>query len=231
MINLLLTSWVPLWGQIFKKKFSSLFYPVTLNLAYFAFLNGAGWTFPVNFNYQRCLETSNMINFWLTSWVPSWGQICLVCNFFTFLPVTLNLPYFAPLNGAGWIFPVNFNYQRCLKSSSMINIWLTSWVSSWGQIFLKVFFHFFTRHFEFSLPLNGADRIFPVNFNYQRCLENSYMICFWLTSWVPSLGQIFFSFFYFLPRTRVGSKQPLINARPKHYFDNPVTFLETRGKN
>ena len=29
---------------------------------------------------------------------------------FTFLPVTLNLGYFAHLNGAGWIFPVNLNY-------------------------------------------------------------------------------------------------------------------------
>ena len=41
--------------------------------------------------------------------------------FFTFLPVTLNLAYFALLNGAGQIFPVNFKYPRCLENSYMIN--------------------------------------------------------------------------------------------------------------
>ena len=100
--------------------------------------------FPVNFNYQRCLENSNMIIFWLTSWVHSWGQIFLVFHFFTFLPVTLNLAYFAPLNGAARIFPVNFNYQRCLENSKMIILWLTSWVPLWGQICLVFFLHFFT---------------------------------------------------------------------------------------
>ena len=103
--------------------------------------------------------------------------------------------------------------------------------------FLKFFsslFHFFKRHFEFSLLCTprwcGSD--FPVNFNYQRCLENSNMIRFWLTSWGPSWGQICLVFFlHFLPQTRVGSKQPLIYAKPKHYFHNPVTFLGTRGKN
>ena len=40
-------------------------------------------------------------------------------SFFTsslFLPVTLKLAHFAPLNGAGRIFPVNINYPRCLKT-------------------------------------------------------------------------------------------------------------------
>ena len=73
----------PFVGTDFLKVFFFFtFLPVTLNLAYFALLNGAGQIFPVNFNYQRCLENSNMINFWLTSWVPLWGQIFLV--FFTF---------------------------------------------------------------------------------------------------------------------------------------------------
>ena len=122
----------------------------------------------------------------------------LVFSLFHFLPVTLNLAYFAPLNAAGWISPVNFNYQRCLENSNMINVWLTSWVPLWGQIFLVFsLFSLFTHYFEFSLlcTRNGANRIFPVNFNYQRCLENSNMVRFWLTSWVPLWGQIFLVFF------------------------------------
>ena len=135
MINFCLTSWVPSWRQIFFILFFFTFLPVTLNLAYFAPLNGAGQNFPVNFNYQRCLENSNMVNFWLKSWVPSWGQIFSVISWvFHFLSVTFNLAYFAPLNGAGLIFPVNFNYQRCLENSNMIKFWLTSWVPLWGQI-------------------------------------------------------------------------------------------------
>ena len=81
--------------QTMKKDFFSFFHfftflHVTLKLAYFAPLNGEGQIFPVNFDYPRCLENSNMINFWLTSWVPLWWQIFLVF-FFLFLPVTLNL--------------------------------------------------------------------------------------------------------------------------------------------
>ena len=69
----------PFVGKDFFQFFSSLFHFLhgTLNLAYFAPLNGADRIFPVNFNYQRCLENSNMIRFWLTRWVPSWGQIFL----------------------------------------------------------------------------------------------------------------------------------------------------------
>ena len=110
------------------------FLPVTLNLAFFTPLNGLGRIFPVNINYQRCLENFNMINFWFPRWVPSWGQIffkVFFSRFFTFLPVTLNLACFSPLNSAGRIFPVNFNYQRCLKISNMINFGLTSWVTLW----------------------------------------------------------------------------------------------------
>ena len=92
-----------------------------------------------------------------------------------FLPVTLKLAYFTPLNGAGCTFPVNFNYQRCLENSNMINFWLTSWITSWWQI--------------------------------KKKKKN------------------------FLPRTRVCNKEPLIDTTPKYYFDNPVRFLETRGKN
>ena len=106
------------------------FLPVTLNQAYFAPLNGACLIFPVNFNYPRCLENSNMIIFGLR-----WGHIFFSFLFFTFLPLTLKLAYFAPLNGAGQIFPVNFNCPRCLENSNMISIWLTSWVIWWEQIF------------------------------------------------------------------------------------------------
>ena len=42
------------------------------------------------------------------------------------MPVTLNLAYFAPLNGAGRIFPVSFNYQRCMEISIIIRFWLTN---------------------------------------------------------------------------------------------------------
>ena len=49
------------------------FLPVTLKLSYFALLNDAGRIFPEkNFNYPRCLDNSNMIKFWLTSWVIWW---------------------------------------------------------------------------------------------------------------------------------------------------------------
>ena len=57
----------PFVGTDFLKVFFSTCLPIALNLAYFALQNGAGRIFPVNFNYQRCLENSNMINFWLTS--------------------------------------------------------------------------------------------------------------------------------------------------------------------
>ena len=135
----------------FLHFFTSL--PVTLNLAFFAPLNGGCQIFPVNFNYQRWMENTDMINFWLTSCVP-WGwQIffsLFFLHFFTFFPITLNLAYFASLNSAGWIFPVNFNYQRCLKNSNIINLWLTSWVPSWLQICFSFFSHFFAHHFEYS---------------------------------------------------------------------------------
>ena len=96
-------------------------------------------------------------------------------------------------------FPVNFNYQWCLENFNMINFWLTKWVPLWGQIFFVVFFlHFFTRHFEFSLLCTPkwCESGFPVNFNYQRFLENSNIINFWLT--IGSLrGDRFFSNFTF----------------------------------
>ena len=79
------------------------------------------------------LENSNMISFGLTSWV-TWVKdflIFFISQFFTFLPVTLKLAYFAPLQGVGQSFPVNFNYPRCLENYNMINFWLTSWVTSY----------------------------------------------------------------------------------------------------
>ena len=30
---------------------------------------GASWSFPISFNYQRCLAHSNMISFWVTNWI------------------------------------------------------------------------------------------------------------------------------------------------------------------
>ena len=139
--------------------------------------------------------------------------------------------------GCGRIFPLNFNYQRCQKNSN-INIFLDY---KFGPIVMTDFFVSFYLPFSlfsFTLnlyhfaPLNGAGQIFSVNFNYQRCLENSNMINFWLTTWVTLWWQIFVVFFsHFLPWTRVCNKQSLINSRPKYYFDNPVSFLETKGKN
>ena len=38
-----------------------------------------------------------------------------------------------------------------------------------------------------------------LNLNYQWYLENSNMIIFWLTSWVPLWWQIFFKLFHFFP--------------------------------
>ena len=76
-----------------------------------------------------------VIKFWLTSWVIWWRQICSP-HFFTCLPVSLKLAYFAPLNGAGRFFPVNFNYPRCLENSNMIMFWLISWVIWWWHFII-----------------------------------------------------------------------------------------------
>ena len=137
------------------------------------------------------------------------------------LPVTLNLAYFTPLNGAGRIFPVNFNYQRCLENSNMINFWLTSWVPSWGQIFLVFsLFHFFTRHFEFSLLCTPK----WCGSNFSSKLQQTDKYSNFVVTDKKKIP-------HFLPRTRVCNKQPLINTRQKYYLDNPVIFLKTRGKN
>ena len=106
--------------------------------------------------------------------------------FLLFLPVTFKLAYFALLNGAGGIFPVNFNYQRCLENSTMIIFWLTCWSLCGDRFFLVFFSHFFAHNFEFSLlcTTKWCGSNFPVTFNYQSSLENSNMINFWLTSWV-----------------------------------------------
>ena len=159
--------------------------------------------FQVNFNYQWCLENSNMINFWLTSWFPLWGKIFLVFSLFHFFTRHFEFSLLCTLKWCVSDFLVNFNYQRCPEHSNMINFWLTSWVPSWGHIFLvfSLFFTFLpvTLNIAYFAPLNDAGWIFPVNFNYQRCLKNSNMINFWLTSWVTLWGQIFFSFFTFFP--------------------------------
>ena len=148
MIRFWLTSWVIWWEQISFRFFSSSlfhFLPVTLKLAYFAPLNGACRIFPVNFNYPRCLENSNMTNFWLICWVIWWGQIffgSFLLHIFHFFACHFEVSYFAPLNGAGQIFPENFNYPRCLENSNMINVWLTSWVIWWRLVFFLLFFFF-----------------------------------------------------------------------------------------
>ena len=41
---------------------SVTFLPITLKLAYFAPLTGAGQNFPVSFNYPRWLENSTVVN-------------------------------------------------------------------------------------------------------------------------------------------------------------------------
>ena len=76
-----------------------------------------------------------MINFWFISRVTDFLKF--FSHFFTFLPVTFNLAYFAAINCAAQIFPLNFIYQRCLENSKIINFWLTSWVP------LPPLFHFF----------------------------------------------------------------------------------------
>ena len=38
--------------------------------------------------------------------------------------------YFAIYEISVRIFPVSFNYQRCLKSSNMVNFCVTSWVTA-----------------------------------------------------------------------------------------------------
>ena len=43
-----------------KFKFFETF---SLKLAYFAAQNWLGWNFPIIFNYQRCLENSNMLTY------------------------------------------------------------------------------------------------------------------------------------------------------------------------
>ena len=64
-------------------------------------------------------------------------------NWLPFLLITLNLAYFASLNGVARIFSVSFSYQRCLENFNMINFWSTSWVTLLWQIS----FSFFLLHF------------------------------------------------------------------------------------
>ena len=56
----------------------------SLKLAYFAAPNWFGGNFQINFNYQRCLENSNMISFGLTSLVTSCQHILYFLFFFIF---------------------------------------------------------------------------------------------------------------------------------------------------
>ena len=134
---------------------------------------------------------------------PFVGTDFLVFHFFTFLPLTLNLAYLAPLNGAGRIFPVNFNNQRCLENSNMINFWLTSWVPLWGPIFLKSYFfllslfHFFTRHFEFSLVCTPkwCRSDFSSKLQLTKRSEKLLHDPFLVGKLGPFMGTVFFSFF------------------------------------
>ena len=134
-------------------------------------------------------------------------------------------------------FSTKLQLPKMPKNSNINFFWFTSLVPLGWQIFfvsfsLPISLFSFTLNLSHFAPLNGAGQIFPVNFNYQRCLENFNMINFWLTTWVTLWWQILVVFFsHFLPWTRVCNKQSLINTRPKYYFDNPVSFLETRGKN
>ena len=172
--------------QKLKKKdffsifFSLTFWPVTLNLAYFASLNCGGQIFPVNCNYQRCLETLTWSFFgWQGESLCRDIFFFILFSPFYFFLVTWNSAYYALLVRVGF-------FQRFLENSNIINFGLTNWVPLWGQIFLL--FHFFAGHFELSLlcTLKWCVPDFSVNFNYQRCPENSNMINFWLTSWVTS---------------------------------------------
>ena len=65
--------------------------------------------------------------------------------------------------------------------------------------FFSSVFHFFTRHFELAYftPLNCAGQIFPVNFNYQRCLENSNLIKFLVEKLGNFVVTDFLKFFHF----------------------------------
>ena len=73
---------------------------------------------------------------------------------------------------------------------------------------------------------------FQYNSYYQRCLKTLTWSIFGWKIGVFGADMFFIQFFFrqFLPRTRVCHKQLLINARPQNCFDNPVTFIETRGK-
>ena len=70
---------------------------------------------------------------------------------FTFLPVTLKLAYFAALNGARQICPVNANYPRCLENSN-ISIFCWQVGSLCGVRFqISSLFDFFACQFKFRL--------------------------------------------------------------------------------
>ena len=132
-----------------------------------------------------------MIIFLLTNLVSLWWKICLffLLNFFYFWACHFQFSLLCTSKGCGQIFPLNFNYQRCLKTLTLTVFGLQVW-SLCDDRFLLVFFSLPISLFSFTLnlshfaPLNGAGRIFLVNFNYQRCLENFNMINFWLTTWV-----------------------------------------------
>ena len=224
MINFLLPKWVPSWGLIKKKFFT--FLPITLNSAYFAPLNGASRIFPVNFNYQRCLENSNMINFWLTSLVPSWGQIFVsFVSLFLFFTRHFEFSLLCTPKWCGSDFSSKLQLTK-MPGKLVQDQYLVDKLGPFLGTDLFSFFllHFFTYlpvtlNIAYFAPLNGAGQIFPITFNYH----------FWLTSWVFSWNRFFLVFSLFAPDKSVQQTTPK-NARPKYCFDNPVTFSETRGK-
>ena len=54
-----------------EEDFFKFFEAVSWKRGYFSHPKGLGFSFPVNLNYPKCLENSNMISFVLTSWVTS----------------------------------------------------------------------------------------------------------------------------------------------------------------
>ena len=65
-------------------KLYQLFWSCHFEVSLLCTPKGLGWSFPVNFNYPKCLENSNMISFVLTNWVTSKWQILLFFCFVLF---------------------------------------------------------------------------------------------------------------------------------------------------
>ena len=119
-------------------NFIYFFGSLSLKLVYFAAPNWLGQNFSVNFNYQRCLENSQIIRFGLTSWVTSCWQIFI--NFYGAIhekvikSVRLKLPNLSTQNWSCWSFPGIFGSWSLPENSDPSPLVVKSRLTSSWQL-------------------------------------------------------------------------------------------------